>query len=197
MNAHIPNMLGTIDFRVEGQPAIPKWQQTAIADALKRNDSPPKALRFQCRIATDARVMFEKVRLVDGETLTLHRKAKPQFGKDRSGNAFLTTTLVYSGDGKAYSVKWVGSAVPDRMQSVAVKHDLGKAVRPAVIPLDLADATVVPAHIANGYATTQTNPREVQARADRKYQAKRKANGGKPVTKYTFGRLTADDLDVA
>ena len=194
MNTYIDNLTGIIPFNVEAQDALPKWQQIALTDALARNDSAPKALRFQCRIATDARTVFESVTLDDGETLTLHPKAKPQFGKDRDGHAFLTVTLRYSKDGKGYRFRWVGDAVPRKMQQVAVKHDQGKAVRATTIPLDLAAATVTPAWKAAG-RTGQQRKDESKAKVSRAtYEARRKANGGRPLTHYTFGRLTAADI---
>lgn len=196
MNTYIDNLNGKIDFRVEAQPALPKWQRIAITDALNRTDSPPKSLRFQCRIATDARTVFEEITLPDGETLTLHDKARPQFGKDSSGHAFLTVTLKYSGDGKGYRFRWVGEAVPRKMQEVAVKHDEGRAVRAVTIPLDLEAATVVPAWKAQGRASAQRRDadRKAKERGYRSaYEEKRKAARATSAG-YTFGRLTAADL---
>jgi len=141
----IPQLTGIIKFKVEGQSALPKWMQTALADALDKADAPPESLRFQCRIATDAQKNLALVKLASGETLTLHPIARPQFGKDNKGHAYLTATMTYSGDGENYTLRWIGDAVPSKMQEVAVKHDKGLAVSPTTIALDLSAAQVAPA----------------------------------------------------
>jgi len=136
---------GYVRFKVAGQKALPKWQQTAIRDALKKLDAPPESLRFQCRIATDAHENFKLIELANGETLKLHYKSQPQFGKKtRTGEPYLTATFTYSGDGENYTVQWLGDAVPPKMQEVAVKHDQGLSVSPVTIALDLGKARVTP-----------------------------------------------------
>lgn len=192
MSAHIDDLTGTIQFRVEGQAALPKWQQSILQNALRSDYSPPNALRFQCRIATDARVAFERIDLGDGESLTMHPKAKPQFGKNDKGHAYLTTTMVYSKDGQSYRISWVGDAVPLRMKQVAVSHDEGKAVKATVVPLDLGAATVLPAYLARGRKSRQEYNTPAKKRARAKYASK-----GKPKVSATpkhCARLTAADL---
>lgn len=196
MNIYIPNATGIVKFKVAGQNALPKWQRIAIHDALTRNDSPPEALRFQCRIATDARENFRQVNLPDGETLTLHPSSMPQFGKDHNGHAFLTVTLRYSGDGRGYRFKWIGDAVPRKMQEVAVAHDEGRYVRAATIALNLSAAQVTPSWKAEGRpGGPKKNNAETKRARDARYAARLRANGGKPLrTQRTCARLTAEDI---
>lgn len=146
------NLTGTVGFKVAGQEALPKWMQTALKDALDSADAPPESLRFQCRIATDAKQNFENINLDNGETLSLHPRSNPQFGRNRSGHAYLTASFTYSGDGQAYTLRWLGDAIPKRMQEIAVKHDKGLSVKPTTIALDLAQASVTPSWKANGHA---------------------------------------------
>lgn len=190
----LTHLTGFIRFKVGGQDAIPKWQQTAIRSALDALDSPPEELRFQCRIATDARVAFANVELDDGNTLTLHSKARPQFGKNVDGHAYLTATMVYSGDGQAYTFRWVGEGVPLKMQEVAVKHDKGLAVKPVTIALDMAKAQIAPAWAAHAKGGPSAVTRDYKA--ETLIADERKAKG-KPKIKRsprTCARLTDADL---
>lgn len=189
-------LAGRIRFQVQGQTALPKWQQTALRDALARNDSPPEELRFQCRMATDARDNFALITPDNGETLRLHYKAQPQFGKNREGLAYLTVTMVYSGDGQSYCLKWVGDAVPRKMQEIAVKHDQGLSVRPCTIALDLAAAEIKPSYKQNGHPappSARDFNKEAEAARIRKEQGKPKITRAKR----TCARLTQADLPVS
>lgn len=190
----LTQLTGTVPFKVEGQVALGKWAQTAIQTALESADAPPESLRFQCRIATDARENFARIELPNGETLTLHPKARPQFGKNRDGHAFLTATLIYSGDGLGYRLRWIGNDVPQKMQEVAVKHDKGMAVKPAVVKLDLSKAEITPSWKAHGYKGPQAEALRSQARREAgkiaSWDHDRKAKRGKR----TCARLTDADL---
>ena len=185
---------GIVRFKVKGQNAQPKWIQSLLAESLDRQVAPPEALRYQCRIATDANENLEVIDLPDGETLTLHYKKKSQFGKNSKGQAFLTATFVYSGDGQGYCLRWVGDAVPKKMQQVAVAHDQGKKVAPTTIALDLSKATVTPSWRINGHRGPSNLTRSF---ADEKAQAAKRRAAGKPKgtkdTRYC-GRLTAADI---
>ena len=191
-NSPITALSGVVGFKVAGQKADPKWKQTMLKEMIKLGTAPTEALRFQCRIATDARENFEKIELADGETLTLHPKARPQFGKNRDGKAFLTATMIYSGDGKSYRLSWVGESVPRKMQEVAVKHDQGLAVRAATIPLDLANAKVTLS--AQAHRNVGAPSRTPEALRDHQ----RAIRSGKHVPKKrgprTCSRLTDEDL---
>ena len=186
-------LTGTIRFKVAGQAAIPKWQQTAIRDALANASSPPESLRFQCRIASDAQEAFANVQLEGGETLSLHPKGHPQFGKNKAGHAYLTATLTWSGDGEAYTFRWVGDAVPKKMQEVAVKHDKGLAVSAVTIGLSLDMAQITPSWKAHGKSGPSS---EREYRNEDASAAARKASGAAPITrgKRTCARLTDGDL---
>lgn len=184
---------GIVRFNVAGQEALGKWAQTAIQNALDSADGPPESLRFQCRIATDARENFKIINLPDGETLTLHPKANPQFGKNRDGHAFLTTTMIYSGDGLGYRLRWIGNDVPLKMQEVAVKHDKGLAVKPTVIGLDLSKAEITPSWKVNGYKGPDAEAQRSRARREAGKIGPR--NDGKAKRgKRTCARLTDADL---
>ena len=188
----LTNLTGTVKFKVDGQSALPRWMQTALRDALDNAAAPPESLRFQCRIATDAKRNFEKIDLANGETLSLHPRSNPQFGKNRDGHAYLTASFTYSGDGMAYTIRWVGDAVPQKMQEVAVKHDKGLSVKPTVVALDLAQASITPSWKANGHAapglTNVSRTREKAAEDGRRQRAK--ATRGKR----NCARLTDADL---
>ena len=192
----IKNLSGTVKFKVEGQQAQPKWMQTALKDALDKAEAPPESLRFQCRIATDARANFKYIELPDGESLSLHPKSNPQFGKNRNGHAYLTASLVYSGDGQAYTFRWIGDAVPKKMQEVAVRHDKGQFVRPTVVLLDLAKATVAPSWKVNGHAgpgvTNNSRSKERAAEASRRLRA-----GVRIRSPRNCARLTDSDIHTA
>lgn len=189
----LTNLTGKIKFRVESQKALSRWQATAIRDALARNDSPPEELRFQCRMATDARQNFAHLDLSNGETLKLHHRSRPQFGKNRDGDAYLTVTMTYSGDGQSYCLRWTGDGVPRKMQELAVKHDEGRAVKACVILIDLADAEVKPSWTNYGQTVP---PSERDYKGEIAKASERKA-AGKPVltrAKRSCARLTAADL---
>lgn len=188
----LTQLSGIVRFKVAGQSALPKWMQTALKDALDNADSPPESLRFQCRIATDARENLSMIELADGETLTLHPQARPQFGKNRSGHAYLTATMTYSGDGQSYSIRWIGDGVPSKMQEIAVKHDKGLSVKPATVILNLANAQVTPSAVAHG----NQNRTPEKAREDqRQLRAKWKVEGVKKSRgKRNCARLTDTDI---
>lgn len=192
----LENIKGFIRFQVEGQAALSPWAQRALQNALKSGEA-PEELRFQCRIATDARKNFELIELPDGETLTLHSKARPQFGKNHRGHAYLTTTLVYSGDGQAYTFRWVGDAVPLKMQQIAVKHDMGKATPACMVRLDLDKASITPAwkthHKPGPSNSTRSKTEEKRTAAERRA-------AGKPRVKRATRRcerMTQADLEVS
>lgn len=143
MNANTTLALrGTVKFRIAGQEAMPKWQQTAVRNALAAEVSPPNELRFQCRIATDARENFAHVPLDDGSALNLHPKSKPQFGKDRNGEPYLTVVVIHDKTGQSFRLTWRGINVPRKMQEVAVKHDKGLRVAPCVVAIKLQNAEI-------------------------------------------------------
>lgn len=183
----LTSLAGKVRFKVDGQEALTKWARQALADAMERNDSPPESLRFQCRIATDARKNLAVIPLKDGNTLTLHPNSHPQFGKNRDGHAYLTATMTYSGDGQNYTIKWVGDAVPHEMQEVAVKHDKGLKVARTVIDLDLARAQVLPAWKAQKHAKVRDHKKEEANRSPRVKQTRGKR---------TCARLTEADIAV-
>lgn len=194
----LTELSGIVRFKVAGQAAVPKWQQTMMREALDKLDSPPEALRFQCRIATDAVENLRLVELDNGETLTLHHQARPQFGKNRDGHAYLTATMTYSGDGENYTLRWVGDAVPPKMQEIAVKHDKGLAVKPVTIALNLATAQITPAWKAHSW---QKGPsKAVRSYAKERELAEKRRAAGKPKrtrAKRNACRLTESDLAVA
>lgn len=186
---------GLIRFKVAGQEELPKWAQQAISNALSAAEAPPESLRFQCRIATDARENLKEIKLDNGETLKLHYKSAPQFGKDRSGRAYLTATMVYSGDGESYKFRWVGDSVPKKMQEVAVKHDMGKRVAATTIGLRLENAEVNLSYKAKGSPHPSKRDKEL-ARQKRRAAYLNGKGGASGVTRRTrfCHRLTAADL---
>lgn len=148
MTITAPKFEGKVRFRIKGQEAIPKWQRDAIKKGMESEAGPPESLRFQCRIAMDAREVFERVELSDGSFLSMNeKKTRPQFGKNRDGEAYLTVTLTHSSTGESYRVQWLGDDVPSAMQRTAVLHDKGMKVAPKVVVLDLGRARVTPSHI--------------------------------------------------
>ena len=188
-----PQFTGHVNFKIHGQKALPKFQQELNRRFIEEGGSMPESLRFQCRIAQDARENFERIELADGTTLSLHHRAKPQFGKNRDGLPYLTVTLVWSGDGKGYRFRWIGKEVPLKMQRVAVSHDQGKEVPAAMVRLNLAAAEVVPAHVVNGH----TNAPSRSTDAQRQYRERVKAEGRKPKEKRGprhCARLTEADI---
>ena len=158
-----PTFNGIVRFKVAGQKALAKWAQQAIANALAVQETPPESLRFQCRIATDARENFAEVNLKDGGKLTLHPKSNPQFGKNHEGKVYLTVTVQYSITGETYRLRWIGDAVPSKMVDVAVQHDQGLSVRPTTIGLDLAKAEVTPTYKVGGGGRKHRSVRDYKA----------------------------------
>lgn len=187
-----PAFKGIVRFKVAGQKALPKWAQQAITNALNAAEAPPESLRFQCRIATDAKANFEHVELKDGETLTLNKRGNPQFGKNHEGKPYLTVTVIYSGDGESYRLRWVGDAVPPKMQEVAVKHDKGLSVAATTIGLNLEKAEVTPSYI----------PNDVRHPSRRNYKKENGKRGSRPEGGFTgrtrakrrCARITESDL---
>lgn len=190
----ITNLTGIVRFKVAGQEALSKWAQQALRNALKTTDAPPESLRFQCRIATDARENFNGLQLSDGSSLTVHPKSKPQFGKNRDGLAFLTVTVIHSLDGESYRLQWLGDKVPRKMQEVAVKHDLGLAAKSCTIGLDLASAVVTPSKNTRLSANGEIIPasaRKTTNAQKRAWEARKKRG---EVAPRQCARLTAGDL---
>lgn len=190
----LENLAGIVRFKVEGQRALPKWQRNALVAAMGSLDSPPEALRFQCRIAQDAQKNLAFVELENGESLTLHSKARPQFGKDHTGQAYLTATMTYSKDGESYTLRWVGDKVPPKMKEVAVKHDKGEAVSATTIGLNLADAQVMP--------IWKAQKRSAAVKRDHKAENARRSEIREAGEKRTRGprscaRITDADLAIA
>lgn len=189
-----PTFEGIVRFKVAGQKALPKWAQQAITNALAVQEAPPEALRFQCRIATDAKENFADVKLDNGERLALSAKGSPQFGKNSDGLPYLTVTVIYSGDGESYRLRWIGNAVPPKMQEVAVMHDKGLAVRATTVGLDLAKAEVTPSHRAKG----MPHPSQRNYKAENALRGdsigKRGGVSNKPRRRRTCARITESDL---
>lgn len=185
----LTNLTGIVRFKVAGQNALPTWQQQAIRNALEVQEFPPESLRFQCRIASDARDNFKEIILGDGETLRLHPRAKPQFGKNNKGQAYLTATMTYSGDSRSYTIKWVGDAVPEKMQRVAVKHDKGLRVGATIVNLDLSKAQVLLSASAEHNRRYADKHPESRSESRRRYEAKRGVTKNR-----TCSRLTDSDL---
>lgn len=184
---------GTVKFRIAGQEALPKWQQTAVRNALAAEVSPPNELRFQCRIATDARENFAHVPLADGSALNLHPKSKPQFGKNSHGDPYLTVVVVHDKTGQSFRLTWKGAAVPRKMQEVAVKHDQGLRVAACTVAIKLEDAEI--AESVNTYAskagTVVTRKNRETADEYAKYPSRK--SGHKPKPRYC-ARITESDL---
>ena len=183
---------GKINFKVIGQPAEAPWKQKLLRKAL--NEDAPNELRFQCRIATDARVNFKHVELPDGESFSLSPKGGPQFGKNVDGHAFLTVTVVRESDGQSYRLRWIGDNVPARMKRVAVAHDEGKKVAAASIPLDFSRAEVTPVLQLKGYKdrTARNYAAENAARGDKRFVEGGKTGKTRPKR---CSRLRAADLE--
>ncbi|RBP66369.1 hypothetical protein DFO66_103316 [Brevibacterium sanguinis] len=190
-----PSFEGVVRFKVAGQKALPRWARQAITNALEVQESPPESLRFQCRIATDARENFAEVKLDDGSSLKLHPRSNPQFGKNNEGRPYLTVTVTHSTSGDTYRLRWIGGAVPSKMQEVAVKHDKGLAVAATTIGLDLSKAEVTPIHLATGIP--HRSKRDYKAENERRGRGARAIPGGvSGVRKRTrhCARITEDDL---
>lgn len=144
----ITTLTGVVKFSIKGQEARPAWERKMLSNALNNGQGAPNDLRFQCRIAQDARENFASIP-IPGGSLSIHQKSKPQFGRDRNGNAYLTVVLVDSRDGQSYKVRWIGDAVPRKMQEVAVKHDEGKRVAATRVALRWQDAEITPSEHVN------------------------------------------------
>lgn len=186
----ITNLKGTVRFHIKGQEARPAWERKMLASALNNGQGAPNDLRFQCRIAQDARENFASIPIPGGGTLSIHPKSKPQFGRDRHGEAYLTVVLVDSRDGESYKVRWRGDAVPRKMQEVAVKHDEGKRVAATRVILRWDAAEITPSE-----HTDHRSRHDV----DETGAIRVRANGrtGGPKTR-CFDRLCATDLaDIA
>jgi hypothetical protein len=179
----ITNMTGVIRFAVKGQQARSPWERKVLASVITNGDGAPNDLRFQCRIAQDARENFASIP-VDGGELSIHQKSKPQFGRDRNGNAYLTVVLVDSRDGESYKVRWIGDAVPRKMQEVAVKHDEGKRVGATRVALRWEDAEIT-------RSEHSTRPRHDLTEEGR---IRTRPNGATGGPKRKAGRLCATDL---
>lgn len=191
----LESISGTFKFKVKGQQADPQWKRDMVRKALANADGPPNALRFQCRIATDARENFEHIPLDNGEYLTLSRSGSPQFGKNSKGKAFLTATVIYSGDGESYRIQWAGDAVPLKMQKIAVRHDKGLAVAPQSVNLDLSQASITPSYVATGmpHKTRRDYVAEEAARGPGARKVKGGASG-QPKPRRRCERLTDCDI---
>jgi hypothetical protein len=179
-------MRGAVRFSIKGQEARPAWERKMLANALNNGQGAPNDLRFQCRIAQDARENFANIP-VPGGTLSIHPKSKPQFGRTRSGEAYLTVVLVDSRDGESYKVRWIGDAVPRKMQEVAVKHDEGRRVGATRVALRWEDAEITRSEHADH------RPRHD---VDETGEIRVRANGrtGGPKKSRCFDRLCATDL---
>lgn len=185
--SEVVDMEGAVRFSIKGQNARPAWERKMLAQAIDNGQGAPNDLRFQCRIAQDAREVFASVP-VEGGTLSIHPRSKPQFGRTKDGEAYLTVVLVDSRDGESYKVRWVGEAVPRKMQEVAVKHDEGKRVGAARVALRWEDAEIVPSqHTDNRTRHDVDETGAVRVRADGR-------TGGDKVPRRCFDRLCATDL---
>lgn len=189
----LSGLAGLIRFKISEQEAMPSWQKIAVRNALNSASAPPEALRFQCRIAVDAQENFALIKLESGETLTLHHRSRPQFGKNRNGQAYLTVTMVYSGDGESYALRWVGNGVPLKMQQVAVKHDKGLAVKSVVVALHLEDAQVTPSWKATG--NLPPDLRDLPTEYARRKARAEAGSSERPHPRGNCARLTDADLE--
>ncbi len=144
MSTDITNMTGVLRFNIKGREARLPWERKALKKAIVDGGGAPNDLRFQCQVARDAREVFKTIEIPGGGTLSIHQKAKPQFGRDGKGLPYLTVTLVDSRDGQSYKVRWSGEAVPRKMQELAVKHDEGRKVSATRVALRWEDAEITP-----------------------------------------------------
>jgi hypothetical protein len=157
-----------------------------LANALSSGQGAPNDLRFQCRIAQDARENFESIPIPGGGTLSIHQKSKPQFGRDRNGMVYLTVVLLDARDGLYYQVLWLGYAVPRKMQEVAVKHDEGKRVAATRVALRWQDAEITPSEHVVRKRNDLDPSGEIRVRPN--------GRTGGPKSTRCFDRLCADDL---
>lgn len=182
-----------IRFKIKGQSALAKWQQEAIKRGLDSPTGPPEALRFNCRIAQDAKENFADIPLADGSSLRLDpRGVQPQFGKNRHGEAYLTATLVHSGSGDSFKVQWIGDAVPDAMKTTAVMHDEGRKVGAKTVLLDLAKARVTPVHEVAG--NKDKAKRDIRAEEKRRAELRAAGVPKRTRSRRQCSRLTSADL---
>jgi hypothetical protein len=189
MNTDTINLTGSIRFAIKGQEARPSWERKALAKVMSNGQGAPNDLRFQCRIAQDARDNFDSIPVPGGE-LSIHQRSKPQFGRTKEGLAYLTVVLVDSRDGQSYKVRWVGDSVPRKMQEVAVKHDEGKRVAATRVALRWEDAEITPSDHADHRARHDLDGSgEIRVRSN--------GRTGGPKQKRCFDRLCATDLDGA
>lgn len=180
----VTSLNGPVRFAIKGQEARPAWERKLLANALNDGQGAPNDLRFQCRIAQDARENFADIPIPGGGTLSLHPRSKPQFGRDRSGNPYLTVVLVDSRDGESYKVRWAGPGVPRKMQEVAVKHDEGKRVTATRVVLRWENAEISPSdHSGSRHDLDKSGSVRVRANG--------RTGGPK---KRSFDRLCATDL---
>lgn len=182
-----------IRFKIKGQSALAKWQQEAIKRGLDSPTGPPEALRFNCRIAQDAKENFADIPLRDGSSLRLDpRGVQPQFGKNRDGDAYLTVTLTHSGSGDSFKVQWIGDGVPEAMKTTAVMHDEGRKVPPKTVLLDLAKARVTPVHEVCG--NKNKSQRDIAAEQARRAELRASGMPKQTRSKRHCDRLTSADL---
>lgn len=182
----LTSMTGTIRFAIKGRDARLSWERKALARAIENGNGAPNDLRFQCQIAQDARETFKSIP-VPGGTLSVHQKSKPQFGRTKNGEAYLTVVLVDSRDGQSYKVRWTGDAVPRKMQEVAVKHDEGRRVAATRVALRWEDAEITLSDKTDHRVRHDVAPTgEVHVRPNGK-------TGG-PKKSRCFDRLCATDL---
>lgn len=182
-----------IRFKIKGQSALAKWQQEAIKRGLDSPTGPPEALRFNCRIAQDAKENFADIPLADGTFLRLDpRGVQPQFGKNRNGDAYLTVTLTHSGSGDSFKVQWIGDAVPEAMKTTAVMHDEGRKVGAKTVLLDLSKARVTPVHEVTG--NKLKTKRDIAAEQARRAELRAAGIPKQKRSKRHCDRLTSADL---
>ena len=182
---------GTVDFAVKGQAQLPKWQREAIANGLKSEYGPPESLRFNCRMAEDARENFKEIIDDQERVWTLHPNGNPQFGRNVRGEPYLTVTLQdEAGDG--YKFRWAGDAVPKRMAELAVRHDEGREVAPSTIRLSLARAEVAPSH--QSAKVPYRKDRDNSAEWKRRKALRESGEAPRKRAPRKCGRITRDDL---
>ena len=182
-----------VRFKIKGQAALAKWQQEAIKRGLDSPTGPPEALRFNCRIAQDAKENFAEVPLSNGSFLYLDpRGVQPQFGKNVNGEAYLTVTLKHSETGDSFKVQWIGDAVPESMKTTAVMHDEGRKVGAKTVLLDLAKARVTPVHQITG--NKDKSKRDIAAEQARRAELRAAGVPKQKRSRRHCDRLTSADL---
>lgn len=182
-----------VRFKIKGQSALAKWQQEAIKRGLDSPTGPPEALRFNCRIAQDAKENFAEVPLGNGSYLFLDpRGVQPQFGKNVHGEAYLTVTLKHSDSGESFRVQWIGEAVPEAMKTTAVMHDEGRKVGAKTVLLELDKARITPVHQVSG--NKDKSKRDIAAEQARRAALRAAGVPKQKRSKRTCERLTSADL---